>query len=95
MAASTFNARLVSQTDLIIKPEFDAKVKGISDRVTKNKTKYSLVEKELKKLKTHDLSYFWGAHYFEGNAGSQNALVFQTMQKHFNLSNVNQISKNF
>ena len=30
---------------------------------------------------------------FEGNDGAQNALVFQTMQKYFNLSNVNQISK--
>ena len=34
MAASTFNARLPAQTDLIRKPGFDAKVKGISDRVT-------------------------------------------------------------
>ena len=35
MAASTFNARLVTQTDLIRKSEFDAKLKGISNRVTK------------------------------------------------------------
>ena len=34
-----------------------------------------------------------GKNYFEGNDGAQNALVFQTMQKHFNLSNVDQISK--
>ena len=34
-----------------------------------------------------------GKNYFEGNDGVQNALVLQTMQKHFNLSNVNQISK--
>ena len=32
-------------------------------------------------------------NYFEGNDRVQNALVLQTMQKHFNLSNVNQISK--
>ena len=38
MAASTFNARLATQTDLIRKPKFDAKLKGISDRATKNKT---------------------------------------------------------
>ena len=44
MVASTFNARLAAQTDLIRKPEFDAKLKGISDRVTKNKTKHLLVE---------------------------------------------------
>ena len=92
MAASTFNARLAGQTDLIRKPEFDAKLKGISDRLIKNKTKYLLVENELKKLKTLDLSSFWGKNYFEGNDGAQNAIVFQTEQKHFNLSNVNQTS---
>ena len=94
MAASTFNARLVAQTDLIRKPKFDAKLKGTSDRVTKNKTKHLLAENELKKLKTLALSYFWGKNYFEGNDGGQNALVFQTMQKHFNLKNVDQIRVN-
>ena len=88
-----FNARLAAQTDLIRKPEFDFKLKGINDRVTKNKAKHLFVENELKKLKTIDLSYFWHKNYFKGNDRAQNALVFQTMQKHFNLSNVNQISK--
>ena len=37
MAADVFNARLAAQTDLIRKPEFDFKLKDISDRVTKNK----------------------------------------------------------
>ena len=92
MAISTFNARLAAQTDLIKKTEFDVKLMGISDRFTKNKTKHLLAENELKKLKTLDLSYFWDS-YFEGNDGAQNALVFQTIQKHFNLSSVNQISK--
>ena len=50
MAADIFKARLAAQTDLIRKPDFDLKLKGISDRVTKNKTKYLLVENELKKL---------------------------------------------
>ena len=49
-AADVFNARLAAQTDLIRKPEFDFKLKGISHRVTKNKTKHLLVENELKKL---------------------------------------------
>ena len=41
MAASGFNARLAAQTDLIKKKtEFDFKLKGISDRVTKNKSKH-------------------------------------------------------
>ena len=93
MAASIFNARLAAQTDLIRKPEFDAKLKGISDRITKNKNKHLLVENELKKFKTLDLSHFGGKNYFEGNDGAQNALVFQTVRKHFNLSNVDQINK--
>ena len=93
MAASNFNARLAAKTDLIRKPEFDFKLKGISDRVTKNKTKHLLVETELKKLKTLALSYFGGKNYFEGNDGAQNALAFKTMQKHFNLSNINEINK--
>ena len=41
--------RLAAQTNLLRKPEFYFKLKGISDRVTKNKTKHLLVEKELKK----------------------------------------------
>ena len=49
MVASTFNARLAAQTDLIRKPEFDVKLKGISDRVTLDISKHSVVEKELKK----------------------------------------------
>ena len=51
MAASTFNARLAAQTDLIRKPEFDAKLKIISDRVTLNNSKHLLVENELKTRK--------------------------------------------
>ena len=46
--------RLAAQTNFIRKPEFDAELKGISDRVTKNKTKDLLVENELKNLKTLD-----------------------------------------
>ena len=43
MAADIFKATLAAQTDLIRKPDFDSKLKGISDRVTKSKTKYLLV----------------------------------------------------
>ena len=38
-------------------------------------------------------SYFRGKNYFGGDDGAQNTLVFQTMQKQFNLSKVNQIDK--
>ena len=54
LAADVFNATLAAQTDSIRKPEFDFKLKGISDRVTKNKTKHLLVENELKKLQKID-----------------------------------------
>ena len=36
MAVDAFKARLAAQPYLIRKPDFDSKLKGISDRVTKN-----------------------------------------------------------
>ena len=83
MATDVFNARFAAQIDLIRKPEFDFKLKGIRDRVTKNKTKHLLIENELKNLKTHSLSYFGGKNYFEGNDGAQNSLVFEVGEKFF------------
>ena len=77
------NERLAAQTELIRKPVFHFKLKGISDRVTKSKTKHLLVENELKKLKTLGFSYFRGKNYFEGNDGAQNSLVFQVKEKYF------------
>ena len=38
-------------TSLVTKTDFDAKLKGIIDSVTKNKSKHLLVENELKKIK--------------------------------------------
>ena len=72
MAAGAFNARLAAQTDLIRKPEFDFKLKGISDRVTK----HLLVEHELKELQKFNVAYFRGKSHFEDD-GTQNYLVFQ------------------
>ena len=54
MAVDVFKARLAAQTDLIRKLEFDIKLKSISNRVTKNKSKHLLVENELRKLKLFD-----------------------------------------
>ena len=79
MAARAFNTRL-AQANLITKTDFDTELKNISDRVTSNKSKYLLVETELKKLKTFDLSYFKGKNHFEED-GTQNYLVFQSMYK--------------
>ena len=82
MAADVFNARLAAQTDLTRKPEFDFKLKGISDRVTKNNTKHLLVENELKKLQKLDAAYFRGKSHFEED-GTQNYLVFQPIYRYF------------
>ena len=71
MAATVFNARLAAQTDLIRKPQFDFKLKGISERVTLNKSKHLLVENELKKLETFDAVYFRGKNYFDGSDVTQ------------------------
>ena len=82
LAADVFKARLAAQTDLIRKPDFDSKLNGISDRVTKNKTKYLLVENELKKLEKFNAAYFRGNSHFEED-GTHNYLVFQPMYRYF------------
>ena len=82
MAADIFKAKLAGQTDLIRKPDFGFKSKGISDRVTKNKTKCLLVENELKKLQKFDAAYFRGKSHFEED-GTQDYLVFQPMYRYF------------
>ena len=57
-------------------------MKGINDRVTKNKTKYLLVENELKKLQKFDAAYFIGKTHSEED-GTQNNIVFQPMYRYF------------
>ena len=82
MVEDVFKARSPAQIDLIRKPDFDFKLRGISDRVTKNKTKYLLVENELKKLQKFDAAYFKGKSHFEED-DTQNYLVFQPMYRYF------------
>ena len=61
-----------AQIDLIKKAtEFDAKLRSISDRITLNRSKYLLVEYELKKLEKLDAAYIRGKHYFDGDDGTQ------------------------
>ena len=64
LAANAFNTRL-SQTNLIIKTDFDAKLSSLNRKITENKSKHLLVENELNKLKTLDSSYFIGKSHFE------------------------------
>ena len=75
MVASVFSARL-ARANLITKTDFDAKLKSLSKTITSNKTKHLLVENELKKLKTFDLSYFKGKGHFEEDS-AESYLVFQ------------------
>ena len=61
---------------MVTKTDFDAKLLSLNKKITSNKTKHVLVEKELNKLKTFDSGYFTGKSHFEED-GTQNYLVFQ------------------
>ena len=73
---------LATETDLIRKPDFDFRLKGISDKLTSNKSRHLQIENELKKLQKFDATYFRGKSYFEED-GTQNYLVFQPMHRYF------------
>ena len=83
LAADVFNVRLV-QANLITKTEFVAKLSSLNRKITADKSKHLLVENELNKLKTFDSSYFTGKIHFEED-GTQNYLVFQTLNKYFKM----------
>ena len=74
LAADVFNARL-ARANLITKTDFDAKLSSLNSKITTNKAKHLVVENELKKLKTFDLSCFIGKSHFEED-GTQNYSVF-------------------
>ena len=67
------------------KTDFDAKLLGFNRKITKNKTDHLLVQNELKKLRTFDLSYFIGKNYFEED-GSQNYLVIRYFKVNMNIN---------
>ena len=69
-------------TSLVTKTDFDAKLRAISDRVTKDKAKDLLLDNELKKLKTSDLDYFTGKSYF--GSGDINYLIFEVSYAYLN-----------
>ena len=60
----------------------DDKLKNLNKKVTSKKTKYVLIENELKKLQTINSSLFNGHNYFR-NDRSQNLLIFESTKKKF------------
>ena len=82
----------LAQANLITKTDFDDKLSNLNRKITKNKAKHSLLENELKKLKTFDSSYFICKSHFEED-GTQNYLVFQPINKYFKvITNTDYIS---
>ena len=77
----TFPELWFLQASLITKTDFDAKLSSLNSKITANKTKHLLVENELKKLETFDLSYFIGKSHF-GEDGTRKHLVFQPIQRY-------------
>ena len=74
----------MAQANLITKTDFNAKLSSLNRKITQNKSKHLLVENELNKLKTFDSGYFIGKSHFEED-GTQNYLVFQSIDKYFKL----------
>ena len=79
LATDVFNARL-TQTSLITKTDFDAKLSSLNREITANKTKHFLND--------NDLSYYRGKQYFDEGSGKQKYLVFLPMGKYFELNSV-------
>ena len=81
LTAEVFDARL-AQTNLVIKKDFEGKLKIQNQKNNSNKAKHLLVENEFKKLQTFDSIYFRDKSHFEKD-GTQNYLVFQSMYRYF------------
>ena len=73
----------LAQANLITKTDFDSKLSNLR-KIATNKTKQLLVKNELNKLKNFDSSSFIGKSHFD-EAGTQNYLVFQPLNKYFKL----------
>ena len=86
LTACVFNARL-ARANLIAKTDFDAKLSSLNRKITPNKSKYLLVENELKKLKTFDSSHFIGKSHFEED-GTHIYSVFEPIQRYFFIAGV-------
>ena len=79
LAAAVFNARL-TQPNLTIKTDLDAKLSGLNRKITANKTKLFLND--------NDLSYYRGKQYCDEGSSKQSYLVFLPINKYFKLNSV-------
>ena len=75
LVARVFIARL-TQTNLVTKTDFDAKLQSLNKKINSNKTKHLLVKNEIKKLNNFEAACFRGKNYIDDD-GMQNYLVFQ------------------
>ena len=57
--------RRLAQANLVVKTDFDDKLKNFNKEINSNKAKHVLVENEFKKLETFDSIYFRGKIHFE------------------------------
>ena len=80
LTAENFTARLAQEN--LWWWNCDGKLKNLNKKINSNKTKHVLVGNELKEIETFDSIYFRGKSHFE-NDGTQNCLVFQTIQWYF------------
>ena len=80
LTAENFTARLAQEN--LWWWNCDDKLKNLNKKINSNKTKHVLVENELKEIETFDSIYFRSKSHFE-NDGTQNCLVFQTIQWYF------------
>ena len=90
LAGDVFNARL-AHANVVTKTDFDDKLSNLNRKITKNKSDHLLIQNELNKLKTFDLSYFISKNYFEED-GTQNYLVFQPTIRYFKVNKVNNVT---
>ena len=66
---------------------------SLNRKITANESKHLLVENEFKKIKTFDSSYFRGKSHFVEKDGTENYLVFQTINRYFKvIASINYIS---
>ena len=87
LRAENFVARLALK-NLATITDFDNRPSHLNTKITSNKTKHLIVEKQLKKLETFDSIYFWSESHFIDD-GKQNWLVFQSIQRYFKTVSAN------